>query len=58
MTVHDAVEKAHEQEAIERAHLRAKLKEARLLLYRTLDVLDDVDHRNIINSVQAFLDSK
>lgn len=34
MSTHEAVEKAHEQEATERAHLRAQLKDARQLLAR------------------------
>jgi hypothetical protein len=37
MTVHDAVEKAHEQEAAERAHLRAQLKEAHAAIERALE---------------------
>lgn len=36
MTVHDAVQKAHEQEAAERAHLRGQLKTARKLLIRAI----------------------
>ena len=57
MTLHDAVERAREQEATERAHLRAKLAEAKELLERTVANFDRYA-MPITREIKAFLAAK